>query len=255
MANSDLGFLFVAILMVGVVAGYFWLAQHFNQKRRAMIQAWARQKGLSFSEAVDSSFLDQLSEFDFIRKGNRRQVYNICSGVFKNYKISAFDFTCVYGERLLRNWNGYGRVPIIRPKRFSRRRKHHRYSVVVFDVPFELKPLVIRPERLFDKLIAVFGFDDIDFESKEFSSQFSVKSPDREWAHTVLHDQAIQHLLQLNPTQTIVFAGNRVCVFQVLTSKPLELSRSLEVGAKLLDLLPDAVKSGAQNRAEFDSSR
>lgn len=207
------------------------------------MHAWARQKGFSFSAAVDSHLPDQFPEFDFIRKGHNRKIFNLCSGIFKNYSVLAFDFTAQFGG----NPSGF-QMSFRRRKRKSAPRIKM-YSAVVLEAPFELKPLVIRPEHLFDKLIAVFGFDDIDFESKEFSSKFSVKSPDREWAQAVLHDQAIQFLLRLNPTQTIVFEGNKVCLFRENSMEPLELSRSLEVGSKLLDLLPESVRMSGQTRA------
>ena len=40
-----------------------------------------------------------------------------------------------------------------------------------------------------------FGFDDIDFESAEFSKRFYVKSPDKRFAYDVVHPRMMEFLL------------------------------------------------------------
>jgi hypothetical protein len=47
--------------------------------------------------------------------------------------------------------------------------------------------LLIRREDIGDKLIGGLGFDDIDFESEEFSRDFWVKSDNRRHAYGVIH--------------------------------------------------------------------
>jgi hypothetical protein len=47
----------------------------------------------------------------------------------------------------------------------------YRFSYLIVHPPWDTPPLLIRPEGLFDKIKGAFGFDDIDFESIEFSQQ------------------------------------------------------------------------------------
>jgi hypothetical protein len=44
-----------------------------------------------------------------------------------------------------------------------------------------------------------FGFDDIDFESSEFSSRFIVKSADKRFAYDVIHPRMMEFLLEGDP--------------------------------------------------------
>ena len=62
--------------------------------------------------------------------------------------------------------------------------------------PFRNVPdLLIRPEGFFDKVAGAFGFDDIDFESEEFSRAFFVKSSDKRFAYDVLHPRMLELLM------------------------------------------------------------
>ena len=79
-------------------------------------------------------------------------------------------------------------------------------------LPFGMTPdLLIRPEGLFDKIKGAFGFDDIDFESEEFSRRFHVKSSDRRFAYDVLHPRMMEFLLAVRPVMIDIERG-RCCL-------------------------------------------
>ncbi len=79
-------------------------------------------------------------------------------------------------------------------------------------MPFARVPdLLIRREGLFDKLAGAFGFDDIDFESVEFSRRFHVKSPDKRFAYDVIHARMMEFLLAGEAAAIDIECG-RCCV-------------------------------------------
>jgi len=59
-------------------------------------------------------------------------------------------------------------------------------SALVIQSPLPLKLLYLRPENIFDRVTDFFGYDDIDFESVEYSRQFFVKAQDKRWAYDIL---------------------------------------------------------------------
>jgi hypothetical protein len=71
--------------------------------------------------------------------------------------------------------------------------------------------LIIRPEHFFDRFAGVFGFDDIDFESAEFSKSFFVKSRDRRFAYDVIDARMMEFLMATRPT-TIDIEIGQCCV-------------------------------------------
>jgi len=94
-----------------------------------------------------------------------------------------------------------------------RRTNHHHFSAVILASALPLKPLFIRAEGFFDKLTEFVGFDDIDFESAEFSRKFYVKAKDRRWAYDVIHARTMEFLLSM-PRFTIQFDRNNVIANQ-----------------------------------------
>ena len=56
--------------------------------------------------------------------------------------------------------------------------------------------VLLRREGLFDRMAGALGFDDIDFESVEFSRRFHVKSSDKRFAYDLIDAGMMQFLLQ-----------------------------------------------------------
>ena len=50
--------------------------------------------------------------------------------------------------------------------------KHHHVSAAIIACEAPFPEIVIRPEKALDKLVGAVGFEDIDFESHEFSKKF-----------------------------------------------------------------------------------
>ena len=111
-------------------------------------------------------------------------------------------------------------------------------SVVLVASEIELKSLVIRPESFFDKLAEFLGWDEIKFESAEFSRRFHVKSPDRKWAYDVIDQRMMDFLLQSNTRLHIQFCGECIVLWGGGTFDVAMFERALSVGCGMLDRLP-----------------
>jgi hypothetical protein len=116
----------------------------------------------------------------------------------------------------------------------------HAFSAVVLSTELKLKPLVIRTETLFDRIGEFLGLDDIDFELAEFSSAFHVSAPDRRWAFDVLHQGAMEFLLQ-SPRFTLEFREGRVLAWREETFNVRDFDEALQVANGLVDILPASV--------------
>lgn len=221
-------FLFgIGVVVVIAIA----IAGHAREKRRTdELIAWVTQHGLYFDPSRDSSFDERFTEFDCLRRGSDRYAYNIITGQWDGRDLIAFDY---HYETHSTDSKG------------KRQTHHHHFSAVMLTANIPLKPLVIRSENLFDKLAGVFGFDDIDFESAEFSRRFCVKSPDRRWAYDVLHQRAMQFLLD-SPRFSIEFDRTRVIAWRSGRFTIGDRVAALGVIDGLLDQLPDYVRQQQQ---------
>ncbi len=168
-----------------------------EQKRRKALEEWARSKNWRFNSDKDYDFDNTYSGFSCLRKGSNRYAFNIIRGELENHRVEAFDY-----HYETHSTDSKGR----------RKTHHHKFSAVIIQTPWPLKPLLIRPEGFFDKLTEFFGFDDIDFESSEFSKKFFVKSPDKKWAYDVIHQETMEYLLNA-PRYTLEFENRHIIAF------------------------------------------
>ena len=122
----------------------------------------------------------------------------------------------------------------------GRQTQHHYFSAAILSSPVLLKSLFVRPEGFFDKLTEFFGFDDIDFESAEFSRKFYVKSPDKKWAYDVIHQRTMEFMLA-SPQFSLQFSGNAVIAWRGSTFKTTDFEQAAELIKGILDRLPDYV--------------
>ena len=207
----------VAVIVTVIVA--VWYAGH---KRRKELIAWGQARGLSFSASKDPAFAREYPTFDCLRRGNNQYAYNMLSGQWQNRAFLGFDYH-------------YATVTV-GPKG-QPRTQHHHFSAVIIKTGFPLKPLQIRSETFMDKLGEMFGFDDIDFESAEFSRKFSVKAEDRKWAFDVLHPLTMEFLLAA-PQFPILFDTKSVITWRDHEFNVQEFSQAAGLITGILDRLP-----------------
>ena len=214
---------FGGFVVLMIVVGVF--AHLAAKKRRAAIQEWAAGSGLSFSDARDSSLDDRYPSFDIFRRGTHRYAYHIMQGQRSERSILAFDF-----HYQTTSTDSKGRT----------RTHHHYFSAVIVRSPFPFRPLNIRPENLLDRLGAFFGYDDINFESAQFSRAFCVKSPDRQWAFDVLHTGTIDFLLGM-PRYSMQMDGPHLLIHRGTLFDPAQFDEAIRLAEGVLDRLPDYI--------------
>lgn len=210
---------FAALVIVLIVFGAMAAA-----KRRKALQAWATARGFTFSAARDGSFMDRYPGFHCLRRGEGgRYAFNVMRGVDRDRPTVCFDYHYRTSST---------------DSKGKRKTHHHYFSAAILDTGLPLRPLLIRPEGFFDKITEFFGADDIDFESAEFSRKFFVKSPDKQWAFDVIHQETMEFLLA-SPRFTLQSAGRNVIVYAGGTFDTNKFDQSLAVVHGLIDRLPD----------------
>jgi hypothetical protein len=205
-------FVFAAVLIV--------LSLLTAAKRRKELQAWADSHGLRFDRAKNSDFGDRFPGFKCFHEGHSRYGCNFLTGSWEGRDFCGFDYHYTTGS--------------------GKNQSHHSFSGVILGSSIPLRPLQIRPENFFDKITEFFGYDDIDFESAEFSRKFYVKAFEKRWAYDVLHARAIEFLLT-QPKFTIQFDTQCVLARGSGTFKPEQFEQAAGVIVGLLDLLPEYV--------------
>ncbi len=212
----------LAVLLIIAAAAYGFYA---TAQRRKELAAWAASHGLRFDPSEHFEFDGRFSEFDCLHKGSRRYAHNLLEGAWTGRGFLGFDY-----HYETHSTDSKGR----------RTTQHHYFSAVILESRIPLKPLFIRPEGLFDKITEFFGYDDIDFESAEFSRKFYVRSPDKRWAFDVIHQRTMEFLLEA-PRFTMKFDLQHAIAYRSGRFKPAEFGAAAEVIAGVLDRLPEYV--------------
>lgn len=179
--------LFFLLAAVGVaVLGYFSYLQ--AKRRREELANLAQQLGWRFSPDRDRSHDDQYAHFEIFRRGHSRYAYNTLTG---EIVAEGRTFPAKMGDYRYRVTSGSGK---------NRSTRTYNFSYLIIHIPLQPFPdVLIRPEGIFDKVAGTFGFDDIDFESAEFSRRFYVTSSDKRFAYDLLHPQMMEFLLETQP--------------------------------------------------------
>lgn len=190
--------LFVVLPLIAAAAYYSYLQQ---QRRIAELSALAVQNGWHFDAAKNYSHDGEHHQFSVFNQGHSRFAYNTMRGTLE---ASGGHWPILLGDYHYKITSGSGK---------NRSTQTYRFSYAIVALPYaNLPELTIRHEGFFDKVAGFFGFDDIDFESAEFSDRFSVKGSDKKFAYDVIDPRMMQFLLSSNPP-TAQLAGGACCIY------------------------------------------
>ena len=190
------------ILFLALIAFGAYYAHQQSLRRQAELRALAGRLGWQFDPASDSTHDERYQHFSVFQQGHSRQAYNTLRG---GLDVGGRPWRVQMGDYIYRVTSSNGKHTTTRTYRLS-------YAIVT--TPFiGTPPLTIRREGMFDKLGGFLGFDDIDFESAEFSDRFHVKSTDKRYAYDVLHPRMMEFLMNGDPP-TIDVAAGEACFYR-----------------------------------------
>ena len=179
------------------------LGWSFHAKHTAAADAagWFQE----FTNAFKSGYADQetYKPFGVFTRGGNRRPYNtlrgprsfsLGDGPPRPCPVLAGDFSYTTGS--------------------GENETTRRFSYLLVELAAVTTPLpqtAVRPEGFMDKLGGLFGFDDIDFESVEFSDAFHVTGQDKRFAYDLLDPRMMQFLLDTRPPMVQV-NGRHLCL-------------------------------------------
>ncbi len=170
-------FLIVAVLVIIVISSIYGVIR--ARKRLEGLFELAQRLGLNFSAAEDYGLADRYHFLKQLAQGENRYARNVLSGTYQQNQVLAFDF---HYETYTQSKSG-------------RQTHHHWFSFFILTLPAFFPDLTIRRENFFTKVAEVFGYQDIKFESAEFSKTFNVRSQDKKFAYDVCNAKMMEYLL------------------------------------------------------------
>ncbi|UCD49146.1 MAG: hypothetical protein JSW27_16625 [Phycisphaerales bacterium] len=208
----------VALIIVGAIMGHI-----AAQKRREAMFALAHRLGLRFDQSKDRDLARRFQFLDKLRQGSNRYAFNTLSGSYQDHDVTAFDY-----HYETHSSDSKGR----------RQTHHHYFSFFVLRLPTTFPELTIGPEGFFSKIAQAVGYDDIDFESHEFSRKFCVRSKDKKFAYDVCNARMIEYLLA-NPDLVIEIELDSLAIAFNRRLKPEQIEPNLQRLVAVRSLMPD----------------
>ena len=209
---------FIAIAVVAMILGYLSAL-----KRREAMMAVATKLGLSFHYPKDRDIARRYKFLDKLRRGHNRYAYNILSGRHQKHEVILFDYHYQTGS--------------------GKDTHHYNISFFILHLTAIFPELVIGPEGFFSKIAQAIGYDDIDFESHEFSRRFCVRSKDKKFAYDVCNARMIEYLLS-NADLTIEIEGDALAISFERRLTPEDIEPNLSRLVAVRSLMPDYLFSG-----------
>ena len=211
--------LFIIVFIAIAVTSYI-----MEKKRREALQAIAHKLGLSFSHQKDRTISGRYGFLERIDRGSNRYAYNIMQGTAADGSpVCLFDH---HYETKSSDSEGRSKTT------------HHYHAVYTLTLPKSFPELIIEPEGFSSKIAQALGFDDIDFESVEFSKRYKVKSPDKKFAYDVCNAQMIDYLLGQEKL-AIELESNVLAIVFNRRMRPENVIPSYERLQKIRSLMPN----------------
>lgn len=167
----------VAVLVIIIISTIYGLIQ--ARKRLEGLNELALRLGLNFSAAEDHALPDRFGFLKQLVQGEDRYAANVLAGNYQQNEILAFDY----------------HYATYHTDKNGTHKEDHWFSFFILTLPAVFPDLTIRRENFFTKVAEVFGYQDIKFESAEFSKAFNVRSPDKKFAYGVCNAKMMEYLL------------------------------------------------------------
>jgi hypothetical protein len=220
-------------IVVGVLVALAAYGAHKQQQRRVEeLRVLAAGRGWQFDPSSTSpQDVPFMSPFGTFEQGHSRTAYNTIRGVVA---IGERQWPVVAGDFQYKTTSGSGK---------NRRTTTHRLSYLIVETPFLGAPeLFIRREHLFDRFAGFMGFDDIDFESNEFSERFHVKSADKRFAYAVIQPRMMEFLLA-GGTPSVEFRRGYCLLERGSTWTAQEFASNIDWAVEFFSRWPEHVPS------------
>jgi hypothetical protein len=216
-------FIFMVVVVVIIIGAIFnSIAQ---RKRREGLLELAQRLNLDFDGGENVEIESRFGFLKQLAQGENRYATNVLSGNYQQNEILAFDY---HYETHSTDSKGHQQT------------QTHWFSFFILTLPAVFPDLTIRRENFFLKVAEVFGYQDIKFESAEFSKAFCVRSPDRKFAYDVCNAKMMEYLLanrdlsiEIENEVTALAFNTRLAVEQF----EMNLQRLVEIRSRMPEYL------------------
>lgn len=172
------GYLILLIAILLPIVG--WAAWQAEKKRRQGFLDWSAKHGWRYDHRRNATLKHRFGFLDRLQVGHSRKASHHLQGQWQGYDATAFCFRYTTGS--------------------GKNQQTHYLGVVLARLERSFPELRIYPENILSRFGQAMGFEDIDFESVEFSKAFTVRSQDKKFAYDFCNTGMMELLLHARDT-------------------------------------------------------
>jgi hypothetical protein len=206
---------FAALAVVLIVFGIL----KARERREAMTRL-AADLGFEYYPDDPWDLEDRYAMFELFGRGHSRKASNVICGEVDGRAVVAFDYQYTTGS--------------------GKNQSTHSCQALVMGLPIVAAGLRMRSESLFDRVASWVGYEDINFESDEFSRRYHVACDDRRFAYDILHARLIDYLLGCSSVPNLEMQGPLMVLFES-QGDAANVRRLLAIGREIVASIPEYV--------------
>lgn len=163
----------LAVLTLGAILAWYW---KYEKKRTEKFHHISQELGLLFLEKGDPSLQGRLKRFYLFSQGRSKKIRNLLRVETGDLEMAMFDYRFSVGS--------------------GQNSRTERQSVVyIRSSTLQLPQFALRPEGMFHKIGAAFGYQDIDFEEyPEFSKAYLLRGRAEREIRSLFDDRLLKFL-------------------------------------------------------------
>jgi hypothetical protein len=211
------GFLPFASLFLVVFVLLAVVAYRRAKQRREGLAAAAARLGLRYCRRDPYGLDDRYRFIDRLATGDNRYAENVIEGEYRAHRVLAFDYHYQVSS--------------------GKDTTHYHFSAFVLELDRSFPELIVRPEGVLDRIAAVVGLDDVDFESIEFSRAYHVQAADKRFAYDFFHTRMMEYFLS-GPAISLEVDGPVEAAYDTTLVTPDGLSSRLDMLVDIRELMP-----------------
>jgi len=208
----------VLILVVLAIAAGGVVAWKAEQKRRQAFALWALEHGWDYDHRTHETLRNRYDFLDRLQLGHSRQASHYLHGAWEGYPATAFCFNYTTGS--------------------GNHQQTHTLGVALLEIEQVFPELRVYPENMLSSFGQFLGYEDIDFESVEFSKAFTVRSGDKKLAYDFCNTDMMTLLLQ-NRSTALELEGRTLAIYLNRFLKPQDLGPMFEHLCDIRKRMPD----------------
>ena len=191
-----------------------------GRRRREAFARLATEMGVFYYPRDPRGLPARYGMFDLFGHGHSKKASNVLVSQEGGREAVAFDYQYTTGS--------------------GKNRTTHYHQAAVLGLPIDAVRLRIRSENILDRVASWVGWDDIDFESDEFSRRYHVKCDDRRFAYDIFHARLIEHLLGCAEAPNLELNGPVMLLYE-RRGEVERARRLIQIGRDIVQSIPDYV--------------